>query len=222
VAEDSARRPAPGRIGLFGGSFNPPHLAHLALARLAREQLGLHELRWLPAGQPWQRPAAELAPAADRLAMVELLIRDEPAFVLDNRECRRGGPSFSIDTVNEIAAQAAARPRDEGQDTELVLIIGQDQCQRLASWHRVEDLLPRVTLAVAAREGHAVQVPPGLAHLPRRLVILPLPRQDISATEVRARLAAGQPVITLVGASVARYIEQHALYRGSHRVAPGH
>jgi nicotinate-nucleotide adenylyltransferase len=211
VAEDSARRP--GRIGLFGGSFNPPHLAHLALARLARDALDLDELRWLPAGQPWQRPAAELASAADRQAMVELLIRDEPAFVLDNRECRRRGPSYSIDTVTEIAAE---------EHTELVLIIGQDQCQRLASWHRVQALLPLVTLAVAAREGHAVQMPPSLAGLPRRLVVLPLPRQDVSATEVRARLAAGQPVVTLVGAAVARYIEQHALYRGSHRVAPGH
>ena len=202
------------RIGLFGGSFNPPHLGHLALARSALQHLGLQQLRWLPAGHPWQKPAADLAPAEHRAAMVERLISGEDRFVLDNRELRRQGASYTADTLDEL--------QTEQTGVQWVLLIGQDQCQRLNTWHRVRDWLPRVSLAVAARDGEPPGLPASLQDLPIDLHALPMPRMDISATAIREKVAAGEAISPLVGEEVARYIDQHALYRGTHRVAPGH
>ncbi|MCA6216618.1 nicotinate-nucleotide adenylyltransferase [Ideonella sp. B7] len=198
------------RVGLFGGSFNPPHQAHRALALQACETLALDELRWLPAGQPWQKPAGELASPEHRLAMVQTLIAGEGRFVVDNRELSRQGPSYTLDTVRELTA--------EQPGTDWFLVIGQDQYARFATWHGWRELLAAVTLAVAAREGQTVQVPPALAGVPHRCVVLPLPRHDINATDIRARVARGLPIAPLVGEAVARYIDQHSLYRA----APGH
>lgn len=203
---------APARIGLFGGSFNPPHLAHLALARLALAHLHLDEVRWLPAGAPWQKPAGELAAPALRRDMVAALIAGEPGFVLDERELHRQGPSYTLDTVREF--------QSEQPGAELWLIIGQDQYARLHTWRGAPELLARVKLAVAAREGQPVAPPPELAALSHTAVVLPLPRTDISATEIRARCAASATVETLaalVGLPVAHFLDQHAPYRGQHR-----
>lgn len=197
------------RIGLFGGSFDPPHLAHLALARLARQALALDELRWLPAGQPWQKAGRPLAPAEHRARMVSLLIEGEPGMQLDRRELLRSGPSYTIDTVRELA--------DEQPGAECFLVIGQDQYANLATWHEVAELLGRVTLAVAAREGQALAAPAALAQVPHRVVALDLPRMDISSTAARRLAAAHTPgaLAPLVGGAVARYIDQHRLYRAS-------
>lgn len=195
------------RVGLFGGSFNPPHLAHLALARLARDELMLDEVRWLPAGQPWQKPGEHMAASAHRLAMVQALIDNEPRFVVDNRELRRQGPSYTIDTVRELMAETS------GAETHWFLIIGQDQYARFDTWREWPALLQAVTLAVAAREEQPVQPPAALLEHPHRQVLLPLPRHDISATAIRQQVASGDAVSRLVGDAVARYIEQHSLYR---------
>lgn len=183
-------------VGLLGGSFNPPHLGHQALARAAREQLGLAEVRWLPAGQPWQKEAATLAPAVHRAAMVGALMAGEPGMVLDETELRRSGPSYTIDTVEALRA---AEP-----NTRWWLILGQDQHARLATWHRAPELQAQVHLAVAARQGVA----------PQGVTAIAMPRMDISATAIRAAVARGADVTPLVGPAVARYIEQHHLYRG--------
>src|SRR5512141_1824995 len=119
------------RIGLLGGSFDPPHNAHVALARSAMEHLMLDELRWVPAGVQWQKQR-ELAPVADRQAMVTLAIAGEPRFVLENCELWRSGPSYTIDTVLELQA---AEPAD------WFLVIGQDQYANLITWHRWQQLV---------------------------------------------------------------------------------
>ena len=199
------RRPRQPRVGLLGGSFNPPHLGHLALARAACSHLRLDELLWVPAGQPWQKAGTVMAPAAHRAAMVAALINGEPRMRLDERELRRPGPSYTLDTVRELLAE---RP---GLD--LFLIIGQDQYAGLHTWHQPAALLAAVTLAVAARDGQAPQASPVLAGLPHRPETLPLPRIDVSASGIRAALAADQPVNRMVGEAVARYIDQHRLYR---------
>lgn len=204
------RRPRQPRVGLLGGSFNPPHLGHLALARVARDHLRLDELLWVPAGQPWQKAGQFLAPAADRAAMVSAMIAGEPRMQLDERELHRQGPSYTLDTVLELQAE---RP-----GAELFLVIGQDQYAGLHTWRQPAALLAAVTLAVAARDGQAPQASPLLAALPHRPETLPLPRTDVSASTIRAALAAGQPVDRMVGEPVARYIDQHLLYR----VSPGH
>jgi nicotinate-nucleotide adenylyltransferase len=197
------------RIGVLGGSFDPPHLAHLALARLARRDLALDELVWLPAGAPWQKKGRAMAPAQHRLAMVAALIDGEPRFTIDDRECRRAGPTYTIDSVRELCA--------EHPDADVFLVLGQDQYGRFDTWHAWRELAALTTLAVAAREGAEPHAPAALAALPHRVVALALPRMSISATEVRRRSAAGEEIASLVGDAVARYIASHALYAGRSR-----
>lgn len=194
-----------GPVGLFGGSFDPPHLAHLSLARTALAQLGLAELRWLPAGQPWQKAGRPLAAPAHRLAMVQALVAGEPRFVVDPTELDRAGPSYTIDTVEALQSRFPQR-RD------WFLVIGQDQYARLASWHRWHDLLNRLTLAVAARAGQAVTASPEVAAVPHRMVRLDMPGLEISSTLLRGQCLRGEDITPMVGDGVARYIAQHRLY----------
>ncbi|WP_234413885.1 nicotinate-nucleotide adenylyltransferase [Ideonella sp. A 288] len=197
------------RIGVLGGSFDPPHLAHLALAHVALDTLQLDELRWLPARAPWQKAGRDMAQANDREAMVAAMIADEPRFVLDPRELHRDGPTYTIDTVRELCA-------DE-PDADWFLVIGQDQYGRFDTWRDWRELLSRLTLAVAAREGQRPQAPPAVASMPHRVVMLELPRIDIAASDIRVRRAAGGEIVSLVGEPVARYIDSHALYTGQPR-----
>jgi nicotinate-nucleotide adenylyltransferase len=189
------------RIGLFGGSFDPVHNAHVVLAATALDQLELDELRWIPVGQPWQK-ARRLADGADREAMVRLAIAGEPRFTLDRIELRRDGPSFTLDTVRElVAAEPGAR---------WFLILGQDQYASLHTWRDWGELLGLVTLAIANRPGAALAVNTQIARAEHRTVQLPM--MDVSSTEVRRRVAAGESIAGLVPDAVARYIEEHRLY----------
>ncbi len=197
------------RIGIFGGTFDPVHNAHVALARVAREQLHLDEVLWIPAGRPSQK-TRELAPAADREAMVRLAIAGEPGFTLDRSELRRHGTSYTLDTVRELQSAAA--------DTEWVLIIGQDQYAGLHTWRDWRELLGLVTLAIANRPGAKLVVDAEVAARAHHVVMLPM--MDISSTEIRARIARGEPVDDVVPAAVARYIESHRLYRRRNAAAP--
>jgi nicotinate-nucleotide adenylyltransferase len=192
------------RVGLFGGSFDPVHNAHLALARLALDHLGLDEVIWVPAGHPWQK-ARRLALAEHRLAMVRAAIEGEPRFQTDDCEIRRSGPSYTLDTVRELAMR---RP-DVGA---WFLILGEDQYAGLPTWQGWRELLQCVTLVVAAREGRQPQPGELLRDTPHRLVVLPLPPLAISSTLVRSRLAAHEPIDTLVPPAVAGYIARHRLY----------
>lgn len=187
------------RIGLFGGSFDPVHNAHLALARAALRDLALDELRWIPAGQPWQKTRV-VTDAVHRKAMVALAIDGEPRFVLDPIELNRPGPSYMLDTVRALQA--------EHPGAQWFLIVGQDQQAGLPTWHGAEELLGRVTLAVARRPG----VADGEASAPVALAV-DLPPMDLSSTQLRARCAAGLSIDEMVPVGVARYIDQHGLYR---------
>ncbi len=195
------------RIGLFGGTFDPPHNAHLALATMAMQSLRLDELLWVPTGEPWQKQTRRVTPAAQREAMVRLAIEGEPRFVLERCEIERSGPSYTLDTVRALQA---ARP-----EARWFLIIGEDQYAGLHTWHDWRELLQRVVLAVAARPGPLARPDPEVLRQPHRVV--PLPMQDVSATDIRRRAAVGEPFHHLVPPQVARYIDQHALYRA----APG-
>jgi nicotinate-nucleotide adenylyltransferase len=189
------------RVGLFGGSFDPVHNAHVVLAKTALDQLALDELRWIPVGKPWQK-ARRLAPAADREAMVRLAIAGEPRFVLDRIELRRRGPTFTLDTVRELVAAEPGR--------QWFLILGQDQYASLHTWRDWPALLSLVCLAVANRPGAAIAVNPQIAQAEHRVVRLPM--MNVSSTEIRRRVAAGEPIADLVPEAVARYIEAHRLY----------
>ncbi len=191
------------RIGLFGGSFDPVHNAHLALARSALSELALDEVRWIPAGQPWQK-TRRLADSADRAAMVALAIEGEPHFVLDPIELQRAGPSYTLDTVRELQASMP--------EAQWFLLLGQDQHAGLPTWRGADELVQLVTLAVAGRPGapHVESQPvlPGATVCP-----VALPPMDVSSTELRALCAAGQPIVHLVPGKVGSYIEEHRLYR---------
>jgi nicotinate-nucleotide adenylyltransferase len=192
------------KIGLFGGTFDPVHNAHVALAHAALDALGLDHVRWIPAGQPWQKERSITA-ADHRVAMVQAAIADEPRFLLDRTEVDRSGPSFTLDTVRHLSA---AFPGTRG-----VLVIGQDQYAGLHTWRDWKALLGLVELAVANRPGDIRHPHPEVLAHPHRVV--PLPMLAISATDIRARVAAGQDISRLVPPGVARYIELHRLYAGT-------
>jgi nicotinate-nucleotide adenylyltransferase len=196
------------RIGIFGGSFDPVHHTHLALADLALQHLKLDQLLWVPVGQPWQK-ARQLVRAADRAAMVQLAIQGEPRFRLETCELLRSGPSYTVDTVRELRARAGA-----ARDDEWFLIIGQDQFAKFHTWHGWEELVRLVTLAVANRAGDAPHSNAEVAAASGRVIVLPLPPSNASATGIRLRVALGQDITSMVPAAVARYIDQHGLYRG--------
>ena len=189
------------RIGLFGGTFDPPQLAHLALARCARDTLPLDEVRWVPAGVPWQKTRA-ISDARHREAMVRLAIEGEPAFVLERCELQRAGPSVTLQTVREL------QQREPG--AAWFLLIGADQYNNLHTWRGCSELLGLVTLVVAERPGVALRPDPAVARVPHR--VLPLPPLDISATDIRERVARGESIAQLVSAPVASYIDRHHLY----------
>jgi nicotinate-nucleotide adenylyltransferase len=190
------------RLGLFGGTFDPPHNAHLALARAALFELQLDALHWIPAGHPWQKTRT-ITDAVHREAMLRATIQGEPRFVLDRIELDRAGPSYTLDTVKALLAGHAK--------AQLFLIIGADQYAGLHTWRGWQELLGLVTLAVANRPGLMPAVDAEVLRAPHRVV--PLPMLDISATDIRARVARGLPIDSLVPPAVASYIQQHALYR---------
>lgn len=190
------------RVGLFGGTFDPVHNAHVALAHAALAGLALDEVRWVPTGHSWQKDH-HATPAAHREAMVRLAMAGEPRFVLDRIEIERSGPSYTLDTVRALRAAQPA--------TEWVLVIGQDQYAGLHTWRDWPVLLSLVTLAVANRPGTTAAPHADVRAHPHRAV--PLPMLDISATDIRRRVAAGGDISQLVPPQVARYIETHGLYQ---------
>ena len=200
------------RVGLMGGSFDPVHVAHVQLAHTALKALDLDEVRWLPAGQPWQKvnnAARRMTDASHRLAMVHLATAHEPKFVVDALEVERSGPSYTLDT---LLALRQAHP----QVTDWYLVIGQDQYARFHTWHGWLQILQLVTLAVACRGEALPATPAPLQGVPHRWQALPMPPSPVSSTDIRARLAAGRSAISLVpdclDEAVARYIAHHQLY----------
>ena len=196
--------PAPTtRIGIFGGTFDPPHAGHVAAARAVTAQLALDRLLLVVANDPWQKSGQRVvSPATDRLALVEALVPEIPGAEASRLEIDRGGPSYSVDTAEEVLAEAG------GQPVELYLVVGADLVPELASWHRAEDLQRLVTLAIVSRPTDpAPGVPPGW-----RAVWVDGPQVPVSSSEVRELLREGRPVEGLVPEAVIRCIRRRGLY----------
>jgi nicotinate-nucleotide adenylyltransferase len=187
---------------MFGGAFDPPHRAHSALARAAVAQLRLDRLYVFPTGDAWHKARA-LTPAEHRLAMAKLAFEAIPDVRVDERELRRTGPTYSVDTLRELQAEHPA--------ARLFLLMGEDQAASFTRWQAWQDIAQLATLAVVGRgpgEGiSALSALPGV-----RVERLQLPQMPESATDIRARLTAGQDISALVEPAVARYIASHHLY----------
>lgn len=201
------------RIGVFGGAFDPPHNAHVALAKAALDQLDLAELHVIPTGQAWHK-SRPLTPKQDRLAMARLAFSAlKGTVVVDSREVLRDGPTYTLDTLHEL--------QQEQPGAQLVLIMGADQATALPTWHGWQDILRTAIVSVAYRAlstGDTARFDPKmLPGLPAgaRFEALELPLMDTSATEIRRRAALGVDISSLVPPTVARYIDQHHLYRSA-------
>ena len=198
------------RIGVFGGAFDPPHNAHVALAKAALAQSRLSALHVFPTGHAWHK-ARELTPAEDRLAMTRLAFGELPGVVVDARETLRDGPTYTLDTLHEL--------QGEHPGAELVLVMGADQASALPTWHGWQDILGVAIVSVAYRAmstGEPTRFDPNtLPGLPAgaRFEALELPAMDISATDIRRRASRDEDISSLVPPTVARYIDQHFLYR---------
>ena len=190
----------------MGGTFDPVHLGHLAVAEEAREVLDLERILFVPAGQPPHKPAGEVISVEHRLAMVELAIADNPAFELSRLEVDRPGPSYTVDTLEELAA---------GGDR-LTVILSAETFAELPTWHEPERLFDAARVAVAPRWGYPAPDPDWLAATfpgrESRVSYLEGPRLGVSSTALRARVAAGRSIRYLVPAPVAAYIAANNLY----------
>jgi nicotinate-nucleotide adenylyltransferase len=214
LPDDLAASPvATGRVGILGGTFDPIHVGHVAVARAARDELGLDEVLVVPAGMPPHKIGLPMAPAADRLAMVELAVAGEERLRASRVELDRPGPSWTIDTLTELRDAAWAA----GDELEPTLILSADAFAGLPSWHEPERLVRLARIAVAPRPGTAAPTIEALPAALRReaagITILAGPNVDVSATDIRRRIAAGLPIDGLVAPPVAVYIEAHHLYR---------
>lgn len=191
-------------IGILGGTFDPVHNAHLRIARLALDSLGLARLLWIPTGAPRYR-AAPVAAAEDRLAMLGLALAGEPRYAIDARELRPEASGYTVDTLAALRAEL-------GPEAEMVLLMGSDQYDKLAGWHRWRDLFGLARIAVFARPGWA---PEASAEVRAAGPVLrvDMPPLDISATEIRARVARGEDVSGMLPPPVLDYISTHRLYR---------
>lgn len=203
------------RLGLFGGSFNPIHLGHLICARAVAERLRLDRIVLIPAAAPPHKPTHALAPAQHRLAMARLAVQGDALFEVSDIELSRPGPSYTFDTVSSLRT---ARP----DVTEWNWIIGADSLAELESWHRIADLAKLTRIVTMVRPGHtrrtAADLPGLLAKLgPPALeeilaLQLPTPAIDISATDIRTRVARRQSIRYLTPDAVVDYIREQAVY----------
>lgn len=190
------------RIGLFGGTFDPPHVGHLAAAVNARHDLDLDVVLLVVANIPWQKVGGRtISPAHARLELVRLAVGDVEGLEVCDREIRRGGRSYTADTVDDLLAEAPS-------SRELFVIVGSDAAEGLPTWERVDEVRERAVIVVVDRPGGAWSPPPGWAV--ERVVV---PRLEISSTDLRARVAAGRPLDYLVPAAVVSGIKRLGLYR---------
>ena len=186
------------KVGLFGGTFDPPHLGHLIVAQEVHFRLGLDRVLWVPAAIPPHKRGRSITAATIRLEMVRAAIADDSRFSVSDLEVRRSGPSYTADTLRQLREQ---RPADE-----LFLIVGADQLRELHTW-REPDMISRLATVVGfSRAGEEAPAVEGV-------VVVEVPRIDVSSTEVRRRVAAGEPVSYMIPAAVEGVVRGRELYR---------
>ena len=217
------------RIGLLGGTFNPIHNAHLAIARQAREMLELDRVVMIPSGDPPHKPSNGLASAKDRYEMVRLALASDPSLAISDVEVRRSGKSYSIDTVRRLQ-------QEYGNETRLYFLIGLDAFLEFATWREPETLLTLCSFVVLSRPGLSFQALSTLPLIPRlpqaslmdldqgrtarldvqiglqSLICLRVAPSTVSASDIRERIARGASTANLLPPAVESYILQHHIY----------
>jgi nicotinate-nucleotide adenylyltransferase len=197
------------RVGILGGTFNPPHLGHLVCAQEAYIQLGLDRVTLIPARIPPHKPVEDEPGPEHRLELCRLAVGDDERFAVSDLEIQRPGPSFTVDTLKALHSQAP--------ESELFLIVGGDVAAGMASWHEPEQVLSLATVAVAKRRGTSKDSVDAALQSIRggeRARFFRMPRIGISSTMIRRRARAGVPIRYIVPDAVANYIEEHGLYGG--------
>jgi nicotinate-nucleotide adenylyltransferase len=193
----------PQRIGVFGGTFDPPHVGHLVTAVNVRHALGLDRLLLMVANVPWQKVGSRsITPPEDRLAMVAAAVAHVPHLVAGDHEIRAGGPSYTADTLATLA--------DEYPAAELFTVVGDDAAAGIRTWERADEVIERSRLVVVDRPGEPVELDPSIDW-----IRVEVPRLDVSSTDLRARWCDGRPLDYLIPDDVLDVIEERGLYRSA-------
>jgi nicotinate-nucleotide adenylyltransferase len=207
----------PRRIGILGGTFDPPHVGHLWLATLAVDAIGLDRVLFMPAAQPPHKDHGAVTSASDRLLMTRLAIAGNDAFELTLIEMERAGPSYTIDSVVELR-------RLYGDEAELFLLMAADSLAQIDTWRQPDELLERIEWIVGPRPGAALPDRAGLEARfgtgADRIHLLDGPSLDVSSTQIRERVAAGHAIRYLVPRGVEELIVDRGLYRRERRSGP--
>ena len=199
------------KIGILGGTFDPIHLGHLAVAAETCRCLKLDRLVFLPAGQPYFKQLNTITPAEQRLLMLDLAISGEPAYSISKLEIERQGPSYAVDSVSRMKEDLAA-------DDELFFIMGWDSLMSLPLWYEASRLIQLCKIVASPRPGFPKpdisQIEAKLPGITQRSIVLERPLIDISSTEIRRRVAQGLSIHDMVPAEVEKYIIKNGLYLG--------
>ena len=197
------------RVGVFGGTFDPIHLGHLAVARSIQATLELDKVVFVPAGQPWMKAGTPVSPVKDRVEMVRLAVARHKTFELSTIEADRPGPSYAVDTMDALRRQSGSR-------SALFFLLGSDALMDIAKWKDPQRLIQLCQLVAFARPGcrllrmEALEAAvPGVS---KRVILVDVPQVDIRATDIRCRVAEGRSIQRLVPRAVERYILEHGLY----------
>lgn len=193
--------PGARRVGVMGGTFDPPHRGHVAAAREVLERLALDEVILVPAGQPWQKDGHVVASADQRFEMTRAAVEGLPGLSVSDIEVRRDGPTYTVDTLREL--------RRDRPDTQFLLILGADAATGLHTWHEPEEVVRLARVVALTRPGHPVDE----ATLPEDALVVPIPAVEVSSSACRDRVARGESLSGLVPDAVSHYVEEHALYR---------
>lgn len=192
------------RIGVFGGSFDPPHIGHFHSVRVAAEKLKLNKLLIIPAATQPHKPSGTTAPADVRCKMIEALIDDDPLFELNRIEIERGGISYTVDTLKALSEQYS------NPDYKLYLLIGSDALSEMDTWRDPDTIFRLAEVVVMSRPGNDFAF--NSSHWSLEALRVNIPRLEISSTEIRKRIAGDLPVELLTGKAVSQIIIEHDLY----------
>jgi nicotinate-nucleotide adenylyltransferase len=198
------------KIGILGGTFDPVHNGHLAIAEEARAYLNLTEVLFLPAGQPWMKSDRSISPAQHRVAMLALALQTRPYFKLSTMEIEHQGPSYSVDSVAQLKAQAV-------EATDWYFILGWDNLSKIPRWKEPAKMVEMCFLVAVPRPGYdrpnVKKLEAKIPGIAKKIILMDKPRVDISATDIRNKVAQGLSINGLVPEAVAQYIKEKGLYR---------